>query len=104
MLDLIMDHQTSAAYQDIKDLVSLSHLKTHGGTPHTPENGKIKLWEISDYKENFVANVVDDRTGTVNRKRKHHSSILGTPNSLSNIVSPVFYITLGIALKLFDMV
>ena len=43
MLDLVMGHQTSAIYPSIKDLVSLSHLKTHGGTPHTPENCKMEF-------------------------------------------------------------
>ena len=108
MLDLVMGHQTSATYPSIKDLVTLSHLKTHGGTPHTPESCKIELREISDYMENFIANVVDDRVGTVNRKGKHHFSIIGTPlipiTSLSNIVPPVLHITLGIVLKLFEMI
>ena len=108
MLDLVMGHQTSATYPSIKDLVSLSHLKTHGGTPHTPENCKIELRGISDYMENFIANVVDDRIGTVNRKGKHHSSIIGTPlipiNSLSNIIPSVLHITLGIVLKLFQII
>ena len=82
-------------------------MKTHGGTPHTPEICKIELREISDYMENFIANVVDDRVGNVNRKGKHHSSIIGTPLipiSLSNIAPPVLYITLGIVLKLFEMI
>ena len=108
MLDLIMGHQTSATYPSIKDLVSSSHLKMHGGTPHTPENCKIKLREISDFMENFAANVVDDRVGTVNTKGKHHFSIVGTPlipiTSLSNVVPPVLHITLGIVLKLFEMI
>ena len=108
MLDLVMGHQTSATYPSIKDLVPLSHLKTHGGTHHTPENCRIELTEISNYMENFIANVVDDRVGNVNRKGKHHSSIIGTPlipiTSLSNIVPPVLHITLGIVLKLFEMI
>ena len=108
MLDLVMGHQTSATYPSIKDLVTLSHLKTHGGTPHTPESCKIELREISDYMENFIANVVDDRVGTVNRKGKHHFSIIGTPlipiTSLANIVPPVLHITLGVVLKLFEMI
>ena len=57
--------------------------------------------------ENFVPNVVDDRLRTVNSKEKH-SSIFGTPlipiTSLSNIVPPVLRITLGIVLKLFEMI
>ena len=108
MLDLVMVHQTSATYPSIKDLVTLNHLKTHGGTLHTPESCKVELREISDYMENFIANVVDDRVGTVNRKGKHHSSIIGTPlisiTSLSNIVPPVLHITLGIVLKLFEVI
>ena len=63
MLDLVMGHQTSASYPSIKDLVTSNHLKTHGGTHHTPENCKVELKEISDFTENFVANVVDDRMG-----------------------------------------
>ena len=93
MLNLTMGHQTSATYPSIKDLVSLSHLKIHSSTPPTPENCKIELREISNFMENFVANVVDDRAGTVNRKGKHYSSIIGTPlipiTSLQNIVPPV---------------
>ena len=82
-------------------------MKTCGGTPHSPENGKIELREISDYAEHFIANVVDNRVGTVNRKGKHFS-IIGTPlipiTSLSNIVLPVLHISLGIVLKLFEMI
>ena len=48
MLDLVMGHQTSATYPSIKELVTLNHLKTYGGTPYTPENCKIELREISD--------------------------------------------------------
>ena len=53
MLDLIMGHQISASYPSIKDLVTLNHLKTHGGTPHTPEKFKTELREISDFMEKF---------------------------------------------------
>ena len=57
--------------------------------------------------ENFIA-VVSDKVGNVNRKGKHHSSIIGSPlipiTSLSNIVPPVLHITLGIVLKLFEMI
>ena len=52
--------------------------------------------------------MVDYRVGTVNTKGKHHFSIIGTPliliTSLSNIVPPVLHITLGIVLKLFEMI
>ena len=108
MLDLVMGHQTSATYPSIKDLVPLSHLKTHGGTHHTPENCRIELTEISNYMENFIANVVDDRVGNVNKRRKHHFSIIGTSlipiTSLSNTATPVLNITLGIVLKLLEMI
>ena len=107
MLDLVMGHQASVIYLSIKDLVSLSHLKMHGGTPHTPKSSKIELEEISDFMENFLANVAN-MVGTVNKKGKHNSSIIGTPlipiTPLSNIVQPVLHITLGIVLKLFEMV
>ena len=107
MLDFVMGHQTSATYPSIKELISVSHLKMHGGTPHTPENCKIELREISDFMQNFVPNVLDDRLGTINRKGKHYS-IIGTHlipiTSLSNIVPPVLYITLGIVLKLFEII
>ena len=82
-------------------------MKTHGGTPYTPENCKIELSEISDYMENFIA-VVSEKVVNVNRKGKHHSSIIGSNlipiTSLSNIVPPVMHITLGIVLKLFEMI
>ena len=48
-----MGHQTSASYPSIKDLVTLNHLKTHGGTPHTPEKFKTELREIYDFMEKF---------------------------------------------------
>ena len=42
--------------------------------------------------ENFVANVVDYRVGTVNKKGKHHCSIIGTSlipiTLLSNTAPP----------------
>ena len=55
---IIMTCQTPVFYPSIKELVSLSHLKTHN-TPHTPENCKIELKEISDFMVIFVANVID---------------------------------------------
>ena len=73
-----MSYQTSASYPNIKDLAPINLLKTHSGTPHAPKNCKIELREISDFMENFVANVVDYRVGTVNKKGKHHCSIIGT--------------------------
>ena len=83
-------------------------MRTHGGTPHTPEHCKIELREISDYIENFIVNVFDDRVGNVNNKGKYHSSITGTPlipiNSVSNIVQRVLHITLAIVFKLFEMI
>ena len=107
MLNLVMGHQTSVIYLSIKDLVSLSHLKMHSGTPHTPKSCKIELKEISDFMENFLANIVN-MVGTVNKKVKHNSSIIGTSlipiTPLSNIVQPVLHVTLGIVLKLFEMV
>ena len=58
--------------------------------------------------ENFVANVVDHRVGTVNKKGKHDFSIIGTPlisiTTLLNILPSVLHITLGIVLKLFEMI
>ena len=107
MLGLVMGNQTSATYLSIKDSVSLSHLKTHGGTPHNPENYKTELRKIFDFVENFIPHVVDDTIGTVNKIGKYHSSIIGTPlipiTYLSNIVPPVLHITVGIVLKLFEI-
>ena len=58
--------------------------------------------------ENFVANVVDHRVGAVNKKEKHDFSIIGTPlisiTTLLNILPSVLHITLGIVLKLFEMI
>ena len=58
--------------------------------------------------ENFLFNVVDHRVGTVNKKEKHQFSIIGTPlisiTSLLNIVPPLLHISLGIVLKLFEMI
>ena len=68
MSDLVMGHQTSASHSSIKDLVTLNHLKIRGGTPHTPENCKEELREISDFFENFVANVVTIGWGLLIRK------------------------------------
>ena len=108
MLDVVMGHQRSASFPSIKDLVTLNHFKTHSSTPHNPENCNAKLREISDFMENFVANVADDRVGTNKKKRKHDISIIGTLliciTSPSNIVSLVLHITLGIVLKLFEMI
>ena len=108
MLDLVMGNQTSISYPSIKDLVTLNHLKTYGGTSHHPENCTIQLRQISDFMENFVANEVDVRVGTVNKKEKLHFSIIGTPlipiTSLSNIVPPVLHISLSIVLELFETI
>ena len=93
MVDLIMSHQTSSAtYPSINDFVTLSYLKTHGGTPPTPGNCKTELM-ISDFLENVVGDFVDERVDTVNTKLNHHSSITGTQvmfiASPSNIIPPV---------------
>ena len=56
-----------------------------------------------------MANVVDDRGGATNfaKRGKHHLSIVASPCfpilKLSNVVPPVLHITLGITLKLFNM-
>ena len=95
MLDLVMGHQISASYPSMKDLFTINSFKTQGGTFHTLKNCEIELREISDFRQNFVANVVDDRVETVNKTEKHLFGIIGTSiipiTSLSNIVPPVYH-------------
>ena len=63
---------------------------------------------LGNVSQTLLRSLVSDKVGNVNRKGKHHSSIIGSPLipiiSLSNIVPPVLHITLGIVLKLFEMI
>ena len=63
---------------------------------------------LGNVSQTLLRSLVSDKVGNVNRKGKHHSSIIGSPlipiTSLSNIVPPVMHITLGIVLKLFEMI
>ena len=108
MLNLLTGHQASASYPSNKNLLTLNHFQNTRWCYSTVKNCKIELRENSDFMKNFVANIVDYTVGPINKKEKYHFSIIETHlipiTTLSNIVPPVLHITLGIVLKLFEMI
>ena len=111
-LDLLLGHQGSGArYPSVKDEVERVHLREHGGVPHTPETCPLVPRTVDEIREHHVANVVDDRMDGNDREMaargKLHKSIASSPvfpiSSLGNVVPPVLHITLGIVLKMFNM-
>ena len=79
--------------------------------PNTPETCPLVLRTVDEIREHHVANVVDDRINGSDRamalRGKLHKSILSglvfPISSLGNVVPPVLHITLGIVLKMFNM-
>ena len=111
-LDLLLGHQGSGArYPSLKDEVERVHLREHGDVPHTPETCPLVLRTVDEIREHHVANVVDDRINGSDRamalRGKLHKSIVSglvfPISSLGNVVPPVLHITLGIVLKMFNM-
>ena len=111
-LELLLRHQgVGARYPSLKDEVGRVHLREHGVVPHTPETCPLVLRTVDEIREHHVANVVDDRMNGSDRamalRGKLHKSIVSSPvfpiSSLDNVVPPVLHITLGIVLKMFNM-
>ena len=107
-LDDCLGHQGSAAsYPSAKDLVTLEHLRNHGGKPHTPAHCFIDLRSLSDYESSYNENLAEDRMGgDLHKTGKFHESIVARsifPIALENVVPPVLHIMLGIVLKLYKI-
>ena len=111
-LDLLLGHQGSGArYPSLKDEVERVHLREHGDVPHTPETCPLVLRTVDEIREHHVVNVVDDRMNVSDQamalRGKLHKSIVSSLvfpiSSLGNVVPPVLHITLGIVLKMFNM-
>ena len=110
--ELLLRHQGAGArYPSLKDEVGRVHLREHGVVPHTPETCPLVLRTVDEIKEHHVANVVDDRMDgsdwAMALRGKLHKSIVSSPvfpiSSLGNVAPPVLHITLGIVLKMFNM-
>ena len=111
-MELLLQHQGAGArYPSLKDEVGGVHLREHGVVPHTPETCPLVLRTVDEIRAYHVANVVDDRMDRSDRamvlRSKLHKSIVSIPvfpiSSLGNVVPPVLHITLGIVLKMFNM-
>ena len=115
-LSAIFGHQgASASFPSLKDEVTLSHLKNHPASPHTPHHcGPIcPERKPEDLLMNYAENVLDDRglgLSSEHKRRKHgkeHMSIVRHAAfpflSLLQIIPPVLHITLGLVLKLFNI-
>ena len=107
--DMLGHGGSSSSYPSSLDLVELKHLQNHGGVPHTPDNCKTALRDIKHYNGMFIENTCDDRNNNNNRKNaKFHCSViqkmLFPVADLTYVVPPGLHITLGITLKLFNLV
>ena len=107
-LDDCLGHQGSAAsYPSAKDLVTLEHLRNHGGKPHMPAHCFIDLRSLSDYESSYNENLAEDRMGgDLHKTGKFHESIVARsifPIALENVVPLVLHIMLGIVLKLYKI-
>ena len=114
-LDGVLGHMgSSATYPSSKDYVSKDHLQSHGGSPHTPDHCGIPLRSVQELEDCYNENLSDNRGSgnfhpnlNLNKTGRHHSSVsrrnLFPFVCLDNIVPPVLHITLGIVLKLFNL-
>ena len=106
-LQALFGHQgATSSFPSLFDEVQLEHLRQHGPKPHNPENCATACpqREVSDFVLNFVASKADDRKKV---SGKDHFSItkrtLVPFTSLYQVVPPVLHITLGIVLKLYNL-
>ena len=89
-------------------------MQSHGGSPHTPDHCDIPLRSVQELEDCYNENLSDNRGSgnfhpnlNLNKTGRHHSSVsrrnLFPFVCLDNIVPPVLHITLGIVLKLFNL-
>ena len=112
-LDCVLGHMgSSATFPSVKDYVSKDHLKGHGGMPHTPVHCNLTLRSVLEMEDHYNANLSDDRSGhnqdlNLNKTGRLHASIarrnLFSFLPLDHVVPPVLHITLGIVLRLFNI-
>ena len=109
-LDDMLGHQGSAAtFPSSLDLVTLEHLRNHGGQPHTPQNCKIEVRSAEDYRMNYNENLCDPRSnGNMRENGKYHNSVIEQMlfpiDNLDFIVPPpTLHILLGITLLLYNL-
>ena len=108
-LDDMLGHQGSAAtFPGCLDLVTLDHLRNHGGLPHTPKNCSIALRSVEDFDLNYNENLCDDRAnGDMRENGKYHNSVIEQMlfpiRHLDFVVPPVLHIVLGITLLLYNI-
>ena len=77
-IDDMLGHQGSASpFPSSIDLVTLEHLRNHGGHPHTPETCSVEVRSVDDYQLNYNENLCDDRChGNMRENGKHHNSVI----------------------------
>ena len=77
-LDDMLGHEGSTStFPSCLDLVTLDHLRKHGGQPHTPSTCNIHLRSIEDYAFNYNENLCDDRSkNNMRENRKYHNSVI----------------------------
>ena len=105
--DDCLGHQGSAATcPSSKHLVTLEHLRNHSGTAHTPEDCLIPERTTEDLEDSYNENLVE-RGGGLHKRGKFHGSVINRPllpiKSLSQVVSPILHIKLGIVLKFYKI-
>ena len=106
--DCLGKQGSSATFPSARDMVELSHLQNHPVGPHTPQSCPTELRTIESYENFYNENVCETRReGDLNATGKYHGSVVRRPIfpllNLDNLIPPVLHITLGIVLKLFNM-
>ena len=106
--DCLGKQGSSATYPSALDMVELSHLQNHPVGPHTPESCPTELRTTESYENFYQENLCEDRReGDLNATGKYHGSVVRRAifplSNLENLVPPVLHITLGIVLRLFNM-
>ena len=76
--DDMLGHQGSAStFPSSLDLVTLEHLRNHGGNPHTPLTCNVELRTVDDYQLNYNENLCDDRcNGNMKENGNYHNSVV----------------------------
>ena len=105
----MLGHQGSAStFPSSLDLVTLEHLRNHGGHPYTPYHCNIELRSVGDYNLNYNENLCDDRSnGSMRENGKFHNSVveqmLFPIKDFKFVVPPILHVLLGVTLHLYNI-
>eukprot|EP00112_Aurelia_sp_Birch-Aquarium-sp1_P018930 Seg4595.4 transcript_id=Seg4595.4/GoldUCD/mRNA.D3Y31 product="hypothetical protein" protein_id=Seg4595.4/GoldUCD/D3Y31 len=108
-IDDMLGHQGSAATFPIStDLVTLAHLRNHGGKPHNPDHCQIEVRTQEHYSRSYNENLCDDRNNRNLRENgKFHYNVfekmLFPLKDLRHVVPPILHILLGITLLIYNL-